>query len=413
MSSNEITSAKTGGAGKILLYVISGIVVLILGFVLFATLMTNSSAQPPDFLGHRFFCMTTDGYAPKGDFVVAKIVSEAEISAGENIVYQDGVDSQNNPLIMTGRIQGMETSENESFFTLSPEDKPRPITDVLGTVAFALPQLGSWVLFIKTPLGLICCVALPLFFLLIFEIINLIRLSKTQKEEDEQFLEGDLPSYMQIDDEEPAVALAVAAREAAPPPVTDVFGKLSHNDLFEQQNETLEVVEPQTPFRPLSYQKPVVAATQTAKSTLYSTKEFSIADVQKAAAAASPLKKPAPPTVTAPKPEPSTVTSPKLAPVVSPPSTTNKAEFSTSMKSGVDNCFSIEGIGVRVKPDAVRLTLDNDVASRDISITVTKDYTNIVVESGDYQVDFAMLKADGDKEQKVIIQKKSRTINRK
>ncbi len=380
MSSNEFDSKKKNGLGKISFYIISGIVGLFLAIILFATLMTRSSLQSPILFGHRFFCITTDGYVNSGDFVVAKTKSPTQISAGEKIIYQDGYDTFKNPIITTGRITWFETTDNESFFKVSDEEEPRPIDNVMGEIAFSIPMFGSFILFIKTPIGLICCVAIPLFLLLIFEIVNLIKLSKNQKEE-EDLLVGDLPSYMRIGINEKSTD--VFGEEVS---TQDIFEKVNNDYLFEQQDEKLEMVKPKGPFTSLSYKKPDIVETEVKANSIYSTREFQLPDVPKEIVEEKePLTE-----ALAPLPE------------------TKTTDFSASINTDTTNNFTIEGIAVKVQSDAVKLSLGDDSKSRDISITVTRDYTNVVVESGEYEVNFALFKDDSDKEQKVIIQKKNK-----
>ena len=70
--------------------------------------------------------------------------------------------------------------------------------------------------------------------------------------------------------------------------------------------------------------------------------------------------------------------------------------------------FQIEGIDVNVKPDALKLSLDENGKGRDISITVTNEYTNVTVGSDENEINFALFRDSGDDGQKVIIQRKNK-----
>lgn len=85
-----------------------------------------------------------------------------------------------------------------------------------------------------------------------------------------------------------------------------------------------------------------------------------------------------------------------------------KSEFTAAVQSGGRDHFNIEGIDVKVKPNALRLNLDDEFNKRDVSITVTDEYTNVVVDGDEYQVNFALFKDAKDDEQKVVIQKKNK-----
>ncbi|MFZ2538320.1 MAG: hypothetical protein WAX04_05420 [Oscillospiraceae bacterium] len=383
MSSNEFASKKGTSLAKVFFYIILGIVALLLAIVLFTTVMTRSSAQPSTIFGYGFFTLTSDSLdknVKNGSLVITKEIAESALKVGDMVAYKDGYDPAKNIVINTNSIAEIETIDNTHSFKIIADETPRGATDVIGKAIFSIPMFGSFIVFIKTPLGLICCVAFPLFLLLIFEIINLIKLSRRQKIEDD-FLEGDLPSYMQIDIDEKTTDVfgEMVSTE-------DILDRVSNDYLFEQQDEKLELVEPKGPFVSLSYKKPNIVEAEVKSNSIYSTREFKLSDSEKTIADV----KETPPNVEVALP------------------VTKTTDFSASINTDTTNNFMIEGIAVKVQSDAVKLSLGDDLKSRDISITVTKDYTSVVVESGGYEVNFALFKDETDKEQKVIIQKKNK-----
>lgn len=397
MSSSETNLPKKNIAGRIIFCFVSIIVAIILVIVLVSVVMTRSQTDVPVVMGYSMFSVKTEGgYVPKGDMVICEIKSGKNMGGGQNVVYKDGYDTLNYAIIKTGRIESTESTDGEGFFKVTLDDTARSTNDIIGEISFAVPKLGAIIDFVKTPLGLICCVAIPLFLLLIFEVFNLIKLSKAQKLEENE-MESNLPSYMRISEGEgggleelPPESINIGTQKPIRKPVVideavaaqELVSGLNNKIIFEQQDEELELVEPRGAFQNITYKKPEPVKEDAHADSIYSTREWRLPVEQGTVLNAAE----------------------NVATEVIPQE--EKREFSATIGADTKNHFNIEGIDVRVVSDAIKLSLDNDTSSRDISITVTNDYTNVVVETKSAEINFAMFKDDADKEQKVIIQKK-------
>ena len=126
-----------------------------------------------------------------------------------------GYDPDGKLFVNTHLIVGIEESGEERIFRTKgdnnnvEDDKLRTEDDILGKEIAALPTVGRFFAFIKQPIGLITCIAIPLVILLVFEIFNLIRLSKGSKK-NKEFLD-DAPHGSIFDED----ALPVKARKRA------------------------------------------------------------------------------------------------------------------------------------------------------------------------------------------------------
>ena len=440
---------RRGRAGRIIFYVISSVLILLLVAVLCNVIMTRRNGQPPSVFGYSIFIVTTGSMEPEmppGAAILVRRTAPAELKVGDVITFREGRDDNGKLLVNTHRIVEI-TQEGGAYAFQTKGDnndavdqKIRSESDLIGKALVVMPTLGKFFAFIKQPVGLAVCIAVPLLLLLIFEIVNLVRLSRHPAEEEDELEEGEEPDEEEALAEEsfsPAVARrrTLAAEPAAP--VTDPFpprgraaeigttgpfqlprvvpiqpaaaaekpgreepdrrpaavradpsglgigrpaaGDYGFHIRAEQEDIPLERVEP--PAGRVSYVKPPVKFDPMLRRD--STQEFRLPEREKPAPAAP-------------------------APAAPPKPRAEKPKFVADMVSQGRDQFQIEGIDVKVKPDALRLAIDADTKERDISITVTSEYTNVTVGTGENEVNFALFRDENDDGQKVIIQRKKK-----
>lgn len=412
------------GAARVVFYILSAIVILLLALTLYHVLAAGKDGEPPSVLGYSLFIVTTDSMEPEmpvGSAAVVRRTDPASLKAGDIITFREGLDVQGKLIVNTHRIAEVTEEDGQLAFRTKGDNSPEPDEtlctgeQVYGRAVFAIPKLGDFFNFIKTPLGLLCCIALPLVVLLIIEVINLICLSrKNAGEEDE------------LPEEEAAVTagpLAVAAakkrsfardaseEEELPPvrqPVTGKVEKAFPNGLppveprgnsapvkeepvlpepvlnFHPEVESVPLENPVNTIGGLSYVKPEVVNDDGVK--LYATREFALFP-QNAVAPEAAVNQQEPP---APVPE--------------------KKSFAASLSGPGKDRFQIEGIDVKVKPDSLSLSLADESCQRDIFITVAKECTRVTVANGSYEVNFSLLRSEQDDTQKVVIQKKRKPV---
>lgn len=139
--------------------------------------------------------------------------------------------------------------------------------------------------------------------------------------------------------------------------------ELEYHD--EQMDETM----------PLTYSKPDVVDTNEDSNSLIITREFFIAELQ--------------------------------------PENVTKAHeynrgvgFQANLNDYEKNNFNIDGIDVNVDSNNIQLAITEDGGDSDIFITVTEEFTNVVVNKENLETSFALFKDDEDEKNKVIIRKK-------
>lgn len=278
---------------------------------------------------------------------------------------------------------------------------------ISGTIPVFVPYIGYAINFVATPFGLVCCVAIPLFILLVVEIINLIRLPKSLKEEEFEAEKEDgttksfnsvplEPQIMPISSDERFKPVPIGMQDTIASSVVKKQDSLSFEakiedinvisdaskNLFEDVEQSVELIGGSPDIQNISYEKPK-SVTEPDKSDMQLTREYSI---------------------TLPEQAPAKASEPAMRESVSQK---HSGGFYADLKEKSPNRFQIDGIDVDVEPDGIKLSVDNVNQSRSISITVTKEYTNVVVGTAGNEVDFALFKDETDNEQKVIIRKHS------
>ena len=454
--------------GRILFYIVSLALIVLLVAILFNVIITRKSGEPPSVFGYSLFIVTTpsmQGTLDPGSAVLVHKVDPDTLAVGDIITFKEGYDPDGKLVVNTHRIVNIEEAGDERVFRTKgdnnnvEDDKIRTEEDILGKEIASLPAVGKFFAFIKQPIGLITCIAIPLLILLVFEVFNLIRLSKGSKKNkeflddaphgsvfDEDVLPAKTKKRAALFDEGPddssgdsylvnsesgagespipygegSSASPRVAVPAAPPlvrpawepnrqpiqsPRADLQGLVSgaafaktesaaaNGDRYhlnihaEPDNTPLENVS--ETFDGVSYIKPVASR----EAPIYRTQEFNVREPVEQAPL-HPMQTPVFDTETPPE----TVFH----------SEGNSADFAADLAVKGRDRFKIEGIAVNVKPDALKLSLDENSKGRDISITVTNEYTNVTVGSDENEVNFALFRDNGDDGQKVIIQRKNR-----
>ncbi len=374
-------------AGRILLCTAASLLAVLLAAVLISVLLSRSRGEPPSVFGYSVYIVTGDSMEATmsaGDALLVRRTDPAELQAGDVITFSLGKDAQGRELVDTRRIVEVCPGETALSFRTQGDNLPEPDPElcpadqVLGRGISSMPGLGKFFAFVKTPLGLVCCIALPLGILLVFEVISLLRVSRRDREQEEEAEEVS-PLAM-------AVKLRQQSRQAAARPLEYAFPEAAQPEINQTETERipieplhipLERPEPPRAPEPLPFEKPEPAPEPKIRSTL----EF-----------APPQTVPPPPAVPAP--------SPPDPPAVPEPGAEPAAPFRASVGGGKDR-FRIEGIDVCVKPDSLSLALEE--GSREISITVTQDRTSVSVGPEGRAVCFSMLR-EGE-EQKVVIRR--------
>ena len=159
--------------------------VLIVNGTLFVQYIIDSDV-PPSFLGYTPLVVDTGSMVPEfeaGDLAIVKnkTVQEAEaLKIGEVICYRTG------KVYITHRIADIEFADSgETMFVTQGDANNTPDTvrvapsQVLGVYLLHIDDLGYFVMFLQSPMGLLLCVILPLAVLFLsFYLIDKRRMKK-------------------------------------------------------------------------------------------------------------------------------------------------------------------------------------------------------------------------------------------
>lgn len=476
--------------GKVLFYILLVFAILILALVSVHSVYTNNKGVPPKLFGYTVMVSNSDSLKAtvnQGSALIIKETPISELKQGDIVTVKSAYSKIGLPVLDTQIVEEFVEIDGKTAIKTKTNggvvDSPRYESDVIGKVVFDDMTWGEIITFIKSPMGIVVCVAIPLALLLVVQIINYIIISATgskkknantgrpvwdvdpsylysstaandrlksgsvyntytvDKSKVHQQMEHEKAPDIKADEDEPKRSANVSAPAA--PKKEEPLPPLTFNIKAEAENIPLETVsrpiESHVPSKPpvqninadnVVTEKPIVPPINVNVNYV----EPQPKEEPAASAFEKPAEKPEEPIIEKAMPaeevkepvfeKPSGISSspvkiaePATKPVSAEESvpakpradeiavtgTLGNPEFSANVKTAGKDRFSIEGIDVKVKPDALRLTLED---GRDLSITVTKDYTHVAIDNDNCRMNFALFKDDVDSEQKVIIQRK-------
>ena len=145
-----------------------------------------------DLFGLRFYIVLSDSMQATdfdaGDLVVVKEVDPTTLREGDIIAYQSQ-NSENYGATVTHKIRAKTTDANGNpgFITYGTTgvDDETVVTYpfILGKYQTALPKVGTFFQFLKTPQGYIVCILIPFLLLIIYQGLNCVKIFKLYKAE--------------------------------------------------------------------------------------------------------------------------------------------------------------------------------------------------------------------------------------
>jgi len=416
---------------KLLIYLFSTIVVLLLVLVLITLFMTRNASKPQSVFGHRLFIITTNSMQdkiPVGSAIIVKEQGADTYQTDDIITFKEGEDDKGNLIINTHRIvSSTPTAKGLIFVTKGDNNKvadtkPRKPEDIYGKVIVIMPTFGKFLTFIKSPTGLIICIAFPLILLLILEIRNLLKLKKEPS--DEEKMKNDNKNRADLfgtnSNKQPKTLEKKEPVKSLPKPISREENAGNSNNQTKEidtnfygfnENKNFDEYPPEEqPVHTHSTEKIEVKEQQKIREEKIVTKQeedFEILNNMDGFAFVRPKND-------------NTETDYTKVDIINQFSNgnndfavmTSKAnpEFSAQVKANGKDSFVIDGIDVKVQSDSINLGLDENNNGREISITVTSEYTNVVVCGKEFEVNFALFKDDKDNKQKVVIERKDKKL---
>lgn len=190
-------------AGKILSTVLVWLIVLFaVGMMVFTIISVNTfDRNDRAVFGHKMYIVLSDSMSATdfsaGDLVVVKEVDPSSLAEGDIIAFVSQ-SSDSYGQTMTHKIRSRTTTENGepgfiTYGTTTGVDDEGIVTYpyIQGKYVFALPKVGSFFTFMKTPVGYLVCILLPFLLLILYQGINCVRIFRQYKKEQMQELQDE------------------------------------------------------------------------------------------------------------------------------------------------------------------------------------------------------------------------------
>ena len=170
------------------------VVIVSVGMMVFTIVSVNTfNRNDRDIFGLRFYIVLSDSMKATdfdaGDLVVVKEVDPTTLKEGDIIAYQSQ-NSENYGSTVTHKIRAKTTDAhgNPGFITYGTTtgvDDETVVTYpfVLGKYQMAIPQVGTFFQFLKTPQGYIVCILIPFLLMIIYQGLNCVKIFKLYKAE--------------------------------------------------------------------------------------------------------------------------------------------------------------------------------------------------------------------------------------
>lgn len=179
------------------------LMVIVSVFMMVFTIVSVNTFNRNDreLFGMRFYIVLSDSMSATdfdaGDLVIVKEVDPTTLQEGDIIAYQSQ-DSENYGATVTHKIRAKTTDANGNpgfitYGTTTGVDDETVVTFpfILGKYQTALPKVGTFFQFLKTPQGYIICILIPFLLLIIYQGLNCVKLFKMYKAEQMEELQAE------------------------------------------------------------------------------------------------------------------------------------------------------------------------------------------------------------------------------
>lgn len=190
-------------AWKIISTVLVWIVVAVAVFMMIFTIVSVNTfnRNDRDIFGVRCYIVLSDSMSATdfdaGDLVLVKEVDPTTLQEGDIIAYQSQ-NSENYGATVTHKIRAKTTDANGNpgfitYGTTTGVDDETVVTYpfILGKYQAALPKVGTFFQFLKTPQGYIVCILIPFLLLIIYQGLNCVKIFRLYKAEQMQELQAE------------------------------------------------------------------------------------------------------------------------------------------------------------------------------------------------------------------------------
>lgn len=179
------------------------IVVAVAVFMMIFTIISVNTFNRNDrnLFGLRLYVVLSDSMSATdfdaGDLVLVKQVDPTTLKEGDIIAYQSQ-NSENYGATVTHKIRAKTTDANGNpgfitYGTTTGVDDETVVTYpfILGKYQLALPKVGTFFQFLKTPQGYIVCILIPFLLLILYQGVNCVKIFRMYKAEQMAELEAE------------------------------------------------------------------------------------------------------------------------------------------------------------------------------------------------------------------------------
>ena len=218
MKKGEIMKKVLKRIGSIAIDVLIIIVFIVSSLVVVASITANRTGGQPSVMGYVFSSVQTDsmqGTINKGDFVVGKLIDDnTEIKVGDIVSYRDYYNGKE--ITITHRVVEVMEENLSAPGYITQGDNEQYADEIIKTrntiqsiYKFRIPFLGGFIDFLKTPLGFILCLVLPLLGFIAWQAYKLVSLYlKSKKLELEEEAEKISKTKSELSEEEKNAIIA-------------------------------------------------------------------------------------------------------------------------------------------------------------------------------------------------------------
>lgn len=169
-------------------------VIIAVGMMVFTIVSVNTfDRNDRNIFGFRCYIVLSDSMSATdfdaGDLILAKEVDPSTLQVGDIISYQSQ-NRENYGQTVTHKIRAKTTDANGNpgfitYGTTTGTDDESVVTYpfILGKYQMALPKVGTFFQFLRTPQGYIVCILVPFLMLIIYQGLNCVKIFRMYKAE--------------------------------------------------------------------------------------------------------------------------------------------------------------------------------------------------------------------------------------
>ncbi len=204
--------------GSVVVDILIVLVFIISVLVVVASITAKRENGQANVLGYTVNSVQTDSMAPKineGDLVVSKLITDKnkndiKLEEGEIVSFYTELDN-GQKILITHRIYEIREAGNTRIYTTWGDnresapapDTPMTINEIESVYLFKIPVMGHFIDFLRTPLGFIICLVVPLLIFICWQGYKLILLFfKSKQAELEEEAEKMKNTKSEISEEE-------------------------------------------------------------------------------------------------------------------------------------------------------------------------------------------------------------------